>query len=299
MGSYCPCGGDRWLRRAGAGRAGRGGSLGRADGRAAARPGPGSTRAGRPGGAPSGRPAAGRAGRAALYVGREPGRGGRGRGGDPGRRGRWPAGDAVAGGDLGGWGPGADHRGRRGRRAHQRRRHARVRGLHGAVLRVRHRGRVPAGAALAPGRAGRRPGLRRPPARPGRDPAGPAPGGQPRLRPGRAGLAVGAGVLGPGAVPRHAGRRPGRSDRPGGPAAVPRPAGRRRARPAAAARTAAARGHRPGRGGRPGRAGHPVVAAWHAPRLELAGRAVLALAALAALPGFVAAVAGILGRGSG
>jgi hypothetical protein len=43
----------------------------------------------------------------------------------------------------------------------------------------------------------------------------------------------------------------------------------------------------------------PVIAAWHAPRLRPAGQAVLALAALAALPGFVAAVAGILGRGSG
>jgi hypothetical protein len=43
----------------------------------------------------------------------------------------------------------------------------------------------------------------------------------------------------------------------------------------------------------------PVLAAWHAPRLRLAGQAVLALAALAALPGFAAAVASILGRGSG
>jgi hypothetical protein len=43
----------------------------------------------------------------------------------------------------------------------------------------------------------------------------------------------------------------------------------------------------------------PVIAAWHAPRLRPAGQAVLALAALAALPGFVAAVASILGRGSG
>ena len=41
----------------------------------------------------------------------------------------------------------------------------------------------------------------------------------------------------------------------------------------------------------------PLVAAWHAPRLRLAGQAVLALAALVALPGFVAGVAGILGRG--
>jgi hypothetical protein len=43
----------------------------------------------------------------------------------------------------------------------------------------------------------------------------------------------------------------------------------------------------------------PVLAAWHAPRLRPAGQAVLALAALAALPGFAAAVASILGRGSG
>ena len=43
----------------------------------------------------------------------------------------------------------------------------------------------------------------------------------------------------------------------------------------------------------------PVIAAWHAPHLRPAGQAVLALAALAALPGFVAAVASILGRGSG
>jgi hypothetical protein len=41
----------------------------------------------------------------------------------------------------------------------------------------------------------------------------------------------------------------------------------------------------------------PVLAAWHAPRLRLAGQVVLAVAALAALPGFVTAVAGILGRG--
>jgi hypothetical protein len=43
----------------------------------------------------------------------------------------------------------------------------------------------------------------------------------------------------------------------------------------------------------------PVVAAWHDPRLRLAGQAVLALAALAALPGFVTSVASILGRGEG
>jgi hypothetical protein len=41
----------------------------------------------------------------------------------------------------------------------------------------------------------------------------------------------------------------------------------------------------------------PLVAAWRAPRLRLAGQAVLALAALMALPGFVGAVAGILERG--
>jgi hypothetical protein len=41
----------------------------------------------------------------------------------------------------------------------------------------------------------------------------------------------------------------------------------------------------------------PVVAAWHARRLVPAGQLVLALAALAALPGFVSAVTGILGRG--
>jgi hypothetical protein len=41
----------------------------------------------------------------------------------------------------------------------------------------------------------------------------------------------------------------------------------------------------------------PLVAAWRAPRLRLAGQAVLALAALVALPGFVGAVAGILARG--
>jgi hypothetical protein len=41
----------------------------------------------------------------------------------------------------------------------------------------------------------------------------------------------------------------------------------------------------------------PVVAAWHARRLVPAGQVVLALAALAALPGFVSAVAGILDRG--
>jgi hypothetical protein len=43
----------------------------------------------------------------------------------------------------------------------------------------------------------------------------------------------------------------------------------------------------------------PVVAAWHTPRLRLAGQGLLALAMLAALPGFVSAVASILGRGSG
>jgi hypothetical protein len=41
----------------------------------------------------------------------------------------------------------------------------------------------------------------------------------------------------------------------------------------------------------------PVVAAWHARRLVPAGQVVLALVALAALPGFVSAVADILGRG--
>jgi len=41
----------------------------------------------------------------------------------------------------------------------------------------------------------------------------------------------------------------------------------------------------------------PVVAAWHARRLVPAGQLVLALAALAALPGFVSAVTGILDRG--
>lgn len=41
----------------------------------------------------------------------------------------------------------------------------------------------------------------------------------------------------------------------------------------------------------------PLVAAWRAPRLRLAGQAVLALAALVALPGFAGAVAGILERG--
>jgi len=41
----------------------------------------------------------------------------------------------------------------------------------------------------------------------------------------------------------------------------------------------------------------PVVAAWHARRLVPAGQLVLALVALAALPGFVSAVAGILDRG--
>jgi len=41
----------------------------------------------------------------------------------------------------------------------------------------------------------------------------------------------------------------------------------------------------------------PVVAAWHARRLVPAGQLVLALVALAALPGFVAAVTGILDRG--
>ena len=41
----------------------------------------------------------------------------------------------------------------------------------------------------------------------------------------------------------------------------------------------------------------PVVAAWHAHRLRPAGQVVLALLALAALPGFLTAVASILGRG--
>ena len=41
----------------------------------------------------------------------------------------------------------------------------------------------------------------------------------------------------------------------------------------------------------------PVVAAWHARRLRPAGQVVLALLALAALPGFLSAVASILGRG--
>jgi hypothetical protein len=41
----------------------------------------------------------------------------------------------------------------------------------------------------------------------------------------------------------------------------------------------------------------PVVAAWHASRLVPAGQVVLALVALAALPGFLFAVADILGRG--
>ena len=40
-----------------------------------------------------------------------------------------------------------------------------------------------------------------------------------------------------------------------------------------------------------------VVAAWHAHRLVTAGQVVLALAVLAALPAFVAAVSGILNRG--
>jgi hypothetical protein len=43
----------------------------------------------------------------------------------------------------------------------------------------------------------------------------------------------------------------------------------------------------------------PVIAAWRAPRLRLAGQAVLVLAVLVALPGFVATVASILGRGQG
>ena len=41
----------------------------------------------------------------------------------------------------------------------------------------------------------------------------------------------------------------------------------------------------------------PVVAAWHARRLVPAGQVLLALVALAALPGFLSAVADILGRG--
>jgi hypothetical protein len=41
----------------------------------------------------------------------------------------------------------------------------------------------------------------------------------------------------------------------------------------------------------------PVVAAWHARRLVPAGQVVLVLVALAALPGFLSAVADILGRG--
>ena len=41
----------------------------------------------------------------------------------------------------------------------------------------------------------------------------------------------------------------------------------------------------------------PVVAAWHAHRLRPAGQVVLALLALTALPGFLTAVASILGRG--
>jgi hypothetical protein len=41
----------------------------------------------------------------------------------------------------------------------------------------------------------------------------------------------------------------------------------------------------------------PLVAAWRAPGLRTAGQAVLGLAALVALPGFVAAVAGIHERG--
>ena len=43
----------------------------------------------------------------------------------------------------------------------------------------------------------------------------------------------------------------------------------------------------------------PVVAAWRAPRLRLAGQAVLVVAVLVALPGFVTTVASILGRGQG
>ena len=41
----------------------------------------------------------------------------------------------------------------------------------------------------------------------------------------------------------------------------------------------------------------PVIAAWHARRFQPAGQVVLVLIALVALPSFVAAVAGILGRG--
>jgi hypothetical protein len=41
----------------------------------------------------------------------------------------------------------------------------------------------------------------------------------------------------------------------------------------------------------------PVVAAWHARRLQPAGQVVLVVIALAALPTFISAVAGILGRG--
>jgi hypothetical protein len=41
----------------------------------------------------------------------------------------------------------------------------------------------------------------------------------------------------------------------------------------------------------------PVIAAWHAHRFQPAGQVVLVLLALVALPGFVSAVAGILGRG--
>jgi hypothetical protein len=41
----------------------------------------------------------------------------------------------------------------------------------------------------------------------------------------------------------------------------------------------------------------PVIAVWHAPQLVPAGQLVLAVVALAALPGFVSAVTGILGRG--
>jgi hypothetical protein len=40
-----------------------------------------------------------------------------------------------------------------------------------------------------------------------------------------------------------------------------------------------------------------VVAAWNARRLLPAGQVILALAVLAALPGFVSAVSGILNRG--
>jgi hypothetical protein len=41
----------------------------------------------------------------------------------------------------------------------------------------------------------------------------------------------------------------------------------------------------------------PVVAAWHAHRLVPVGQVVLALVVLIALPGFVSAVADIIGRG--